>query len=191
MVVTCLDSDYPLIRFATGPSSSMNSGTISSLKTWVRSRWLKQRPSGRLVIDRAKVAAENEAKLGVVRRLLERHRGDRVLIIARGRIVAEGSPQALINEYASREVLELRFPIGDAETHAADVDGIGERTETLPDRILIYVHDGDEALAEVHRRGLEPVGSLVRRASLEDVFVRLTTRENELVPAPAEEVHDA
>ena len=101
---------------------------------------------------------------------------DRLVVMDRGHIVAEGSPRALIQEHATREVLELRFPIGDAEAHAPDVDGIGERTETLPDRILIYVHDGDAALAEVHGRGLEPVGSLVRRASLEDVFLRLTGR---------------
>ena len=101
---------------------------------------------------------------------------DRLVVMDRGRIVAEGSPRALIEEHATREVLELRFPIGDAEAHAPDVDGVGERIETLPDRILIYVHDGDAALAEVHRRGLEPVGSLVRRASLEDVFLRLTGR---------------
>jgi lipooligosaccharide transport system ATP-binding protein len=101
---------------------------------------------------------------------------DRLVVMDRGRIVAEGSPRSLIDQHATREVLELRFPIGDAEALAPDVDGVGDRGETLPDRILIYVHDGDGALAEVHRRGLEPIGSLVRRASLEDVFLRLTGR---------------
>jgi lipooligosaccharide transport system ATP-binding protein len=101
---------------------------------------------------------------------------DRLVVMDRGRIVAEGSPRSLIERHATREVLELRFPVGDAETLAPDVAGIGDRVETLPDRILIYVHDGDGALSEVHRRGLEPVGSLVRRASLEDVFLRLTGR---------------
>jgi lipooligosaccharide transport system ATP-binding protein len=101
---------------------------------------------------------------------------DRLVVMDRGHIVAEGSPRSLIQQHATREVLELRFPIGAAEHHATEVDGIGERIETLPDRILIYAHDGDEALAEIHRRGLEPIGSLVRRASLEDVFLRLTGR---------------
>ena len=101
---------------------------------------------------------------------------DRLVVMDRGSIVAEGSPRALIAEHATREVLELRFPLGEAENVEPDVAGIGERTETLPDRLLLYVHDGDGALAEVHRRGLEPVGSLVRRASLEDVFLRLTGR---------------
>ena len=101
---------------------------------------------------------------------------DRLVVMDRGHIVAKGSPRSLIQQHATREVLELRFPIGAAEQHAPEVNGIGERIETLPDRILIYAHDGDEALAEIHRRGLEPIGSLVRRASLEDVFLRLTGR---------------
>jgi lipooligosaccharide transport system ATP-binding protein len=105
---------------------------------------------------------------------------DRLVVMDRGRIVAEGSPRGLIDEYATREVLELRFVTGevggDAVGSDIDVGGIGERCETLPDRILIYAHDGEDALAEVHRRGLDPVGSLVRRSSLEDVFLRLTGR---------------
>ena len=105
---------------------------------------------------------------------------DRLVVMDQGRIVAEGSPRGLIDEYATREVLELRFVTGDVgDTDALpdiDVDGIGDRSETLPDRILIYAHDGEAALAEVHRRGLDPVGSLVRRSSLEDVFLRLTGR---------------
>jgi lipooligosaccharide transport system ATP-binding protein len=105
---------------------------------------------------------------------------DRLVVMDQGRIVAEGSPRGLIDEYATREVLELRFVTGDVGDADAlpdvDVDGIGDRSETLPDRILIYAHDGEAALAEVHRRGLDPVGSLVRRSSLEDVFLRLTGR---------------
>ncbi len=105
---------------------------------------------------------------------------DRLVVMDQGRIVAEGSPRGLIDEYATREVLELRFVTGDVGDvdglPDVDVDGIGERSELLPDRILIYAHDGEAALAEVHRRGLDPVGSLVRRSSLEDVFLRLTGR---------------
>ena len=103
---------------------------------------------------------------------------DRLVVMDHGHIVAEGSPRGLIEEHATREVLELRFRAGDTDTAAVtvDIEGIGDRVETLPDRILIYVHDGDHALSEVHRRGIEPVGSLVRRSSLEDVFLRLTGR---------------
>ena len=105
---------------------------------------------------------------------------DRLVVMDQGRIVAEGSPRGLIDEYATREVLELRFVTGDVgDTEVLpdlDIEGIGDRSETLPDRILIYAHDGESALAEVHRRGLDPVGSLVRRSSLEDVFLRLTGR---------------
>ena len=105
---------------------------------------------------------------------------DRLVVMDQGRIVAEGSPRKLIDEYATREVLELRFVTGDVgdelDASGVDIEGIGERSETLPDRILIYAHDGEAALGEVHRRGLDPVGSLVRRSSLEDVFLRLTGR---------------
>ncbi len=117
---------------------------------------------------------------------------DRLVVMDGGRIVAEGSPRGLIEQHATREVLELRLhreeigiesaagdPHGVAagdEAALASIDGIGDRQEVLPDRVLIYAHDGEAALAEVHRRGIEPVGSLVRRSSLEDVFLRLTGR---------------
>ena len=112
---------------------------------------------------------------------------DRLVVMDGGRIVAEGSPRGLINEYATREVLELRLHRGalgetadavarEDASALSSIDGIGDRSEVLPDRILIYAHDGEAALSEVHRRGIEPVGSLVRRSSLEDVFLRLTGR---------------
>jgi lipooligosaccharide transport system ATP-binding protein len=101
---------------------------------------------------------------------------DRLVVMDGGHIVAEGAPRALIDQHSTREVLELRFAGGDNEARARDLAGIGDRSETLPDRILIYAHDGEHALAEVHRRGLDPLGSLVRRSSLEDVFLRLTGR---------------
>mgnify|MGYP001815890916 CR=1 FL=1 len=111
---------------------------------------------------------------------------DRLVVMDGGRIVAEGSPRGLIEQHATREVLELRLhrdTVGDVAGQAdrdaaalATIDGIGDRQEVLPDRVLIYAHDGEAALAEVHGRGVEPVGSLVRRSSLEDVFLRLTGR---------------
>ncbi|MBG7604139.1 MAG: ABC transporter ATP-binding protein [Actinobacteria bacterium] len=101
---------------------------------------------------------------------------DRLVVMDEGRIAAEGSPRNLIDRYSTREVLELRFAIGENDANAATLEGIGERCELLPDRILIYDDDGEEALGEVHRRGVDPVASLVRRSSLEDVFLRLTGR---------------
>jgi lipooligosaccharide transport system ATP-binding protein len=101
---------------------------------------------------------------------------DRLVVVDKGRIMAEGSPAALIREHSSREVLEVRFGSERNATAAADLQGIGDRLEALPDRILIYSADGEEALAEVTRRGLEPLTSLVRRSSLEDVFLKLTGR---------------
>ena len=101
---------------------------------------------------------------------------DRLVVMDQGRIVAEGSPRSLIDRYATREVLELRFPAGSNEEAAPRVVGIGERQELLPDRILVYAGDGEAALAEAHARGLQPESALVRRASLEDVFLLLTGR---------------
>ncbi|MFI5844347.1 ABC transporter ATP-binding protein [Catenuloplanes sp. NPDC051500] len=101
---------------------------------------------------------------------------DRLVVMDAGKIVAEGSPRALIERYSTREVVELRFQAESQSGFAAKLDGIGERAEELPDRILLYAADGDAALAEVHARGLTPSGALVRRSSLEDVFLHLTGR---------------
>ena len=101
---------------------------------------------------------------------------DRLVVIDKGRIVAEGSPAELIRTYATREVLEVRFGSGRNEAAAGVLDGVGERREVLPDRVLVYADNGEHALQAVTERGLEPVTSLVRRSSLEDVFLRLTGR---------------
>lgn len=101
---------------------------------------------------------------------------DRLVVVDKGRIMAEGSPAALIREYSSREVLEVRFG-SDRNAEAAErLAGVGERLEVLPDRILVYSDNGEAALDELSHRGLEPITSLVRRSSLEDVFLRLTGR---------------
>ena len=101
---------------------------------------------------------------------------DRLVVMDHGRIVAEGSPQQLIAEHVSREVAELRFGIDANATAAERVGDLGERVEVLADRLLLYTDDGEAALRAVHERGLRPVSTLVRRASLEDVFLRMTGR---------------
>jgi lipooligosaccharide transport system ATP-binding protein len=101
---------------------------------------------------------------------------DLLVVMDHGRIVAEGSPRELIDNYSTREVLELRFDIDDHATQAEQVAGIGERVEVLPDRLLVYTDNGDEAAAKVHAAGIEPLSSLVRRSTLEDVFLTLTGR---------------
>jgi len=101
---------------------------------------------------------------------------DRLLVMDHGQIVAEGSPAALIQQYSTREVLELRFG---SDRNAALVErlrGYADSIEALPDRLLLYTADGEAVLARVRADGLDPVTSLVRRASLEDVFLRLTGR---------------
>jgi lipooligosaccharide transport system ATP-binding protein len=101
---------------------------------------------------------------------------DRLVIMDDGKIVAEGPPRELIGRYSTREVVELRFGVEALDGYTSKLDGIGGRTEVLPDRILLYADDGDAAVREVHERNLHPSGVLVRRASLEDVFLHLTGR---------------
>ena len=102
---------------------------------------------------------------------------DRLVVMDQGKIVAEGSPAELIAQYCSREVLELRFEPGSSNGTAEKVAGLAERIEALPDRLLLYTTDGEASLAAAHRRGVQPVASLVRRSTLEDVFLRLTGRQ--------------
>jgi ABC-2 type transport system ATP-binding protein len=101
---------------------------------------------------------------------------DRLVVMDKGRIVAEGSPAALIAKHSTREVLELRFAPGEQESSARTVEDLADRVEVLPDRVLLYTAAGESTLEQVHARGARPVSSLVRRSSLEDVFLRLTGR---------------
>ncbi len=101
---------------------------------------------------------------------------DRLVVVDTGTIMAEGTPASLIREYSTREVLEVRFGSDRNAEVAPRLEGIGERVEVLPDRILVYSDDGEAELARLTERGLHPLTSLVRRSSLEDVFLRLTGR---------------
>jgi len=101
---------------------------------------------------------------------------DRLAVMDRGKVAAEDSPAALIARYSTREVVELRFSPTENEAMAAKLDGLVGRLEILPDRLLLYTDDGDGTLAEVHSLGCHPDSSLVRRSTLEDVFLRLTGR---------------
>ena len=111
---------------------------------------------------------------------------DRLVVMDKGVVAAMGSPAELIRTHSSREVAELRFGLAGSaadhnphEAHAAevaDLGGLADRVEVLPDRLLVYTADGDAVLEAVHGRGLRPVATLVRRSTLEDVFLRLTGR---------------
>lgn len=101
---------------------------------------------------------------------------DRIVVVDKGQIMAEGTPASLIRDHSSREVLEVRFGSEHNQQVAPRLAGIGDRVDVLPDRVLIYTDNGEAALVEVAERGLEPITSLVRRSSLEDVFLRLTGR---------------
>jgi lipooligosaccharide transport system ATP-binding protein len=101
---------------------------------------------------------------------------DRIVVMDNGKIMAEGSPAALIAEYSSKEVLELRFGSNKNADSARELAGYGDRLEILPDRILIYCADAESVLEKINHDGMKPLTSLVRRSSLEDVFLRLTGR---------------
>lgn len=101
---------------------------------------------------------------------------DRLVVVDKGVIMAEGTPAELIRRYSSREVLELRFGSDRNAEIAQALQGRGDRIEVLPDRILVYTADGEGELERISEAGLNPLTSLVRRASLEDVFLRLTGR---------------
>jgi lipooligosaccharide transport system ATP-binding protein len=102
---------------------------------------------------------------------------DRLVIMDKGKIVAEGSPRDLIERYSAREVVELRFDDGSRPDDLGYwTEGLVSRTESLPDRVLLYTDDGDAASHGLHERGLVPESILVRRSTLEDVFLHLTGR---------------
>jgi lipooligosaccharide transport system ATP-binding protein len=102
---------------------------------------------------------------------------DRLVIMDEGRIVAEGSPRQLIDRHSTREVVELRFAVPEQQDAAVPrLDGLGARIEPVADRVLIYTDSGDDTVAALSERGLHPESVLVRRSSLEDVFLLLTGR---------------
>jgi lipooligosaccharide transport system ATP-binding protein len=100
---------------------------------------------------------------------------DRLVIMDNGKIVAEGSPRSLIERFATRDVVELRFPVG-ATVDESELDGLAKRIEVLPDRTLLYTDNADQTLVDFTERHLNIESTIVRRASLEDVFLRLTGR---------------
>jgi lipooligosaccharide transport system ATP-binding protein len=101
---------------------------------------------------------------------------DRLVVMDHGTIVAEGAPRDLIAQHSTREVVELRFGTDSHEELHHRLAPFAQRVEVLPDRILLYVDEGDDTLRELHAAGIVPASALVRRSSLEDVFLRLTGR---------------
>ncbi|MDP9244782.1 MAG: ABC transporter ATP-binding protein [Chloroflexota bacterium] len=101
---------------------------------------------------------------------------DRLVVMDKAKIVAEGSPRELIDQHSTREVLELRVTDAVRDHLDGRLDGLAERIETLPDRLLLYTADGEQTLDQVHKREIPVESALVRRSTLEDVFLRLTGR---------------
>ena len=108
---------------------------------------------------------------------------ERLIVVDQGRIMAEGSPSALISKHSTREVLELRFGMDRNQEQAEQLTALlssasvgFSHVEVLPDRLLVYASSAESALERIHSVGMQPITSLVRRSSLEDVFLRLTGR---------------
>ena len=101
---------------------------------------------------------------------------DRLVVMDKAKIAAEGSPAELIAEFSTREVVELRFAPGEQDQAVQKLDGVATRIEELPDRVLLYTANGDQTTHEIAQRGIHPETTVVRRSTLEDVFLRLTGR---------------
>src|SRR5204862_1814430 len=102
---------------------------------------------------------------------------DRLVVMDKGKIAAEGSPVELIRRYSTREGVELRFAAAQPpEEIAGRINGLARRLEVLPDRLLLYTDNGASTASHIHQLGLEPESLLVRRSTLEDVFLHLTGR---------------
>ena len=101
---------------------------------------------------------------------------DRLVVMDQGKIAAEGSPRQLIQRYAPREVVELRLQEGAKDDAVLKMDGLAQRSEILADRVLLYTDDAEATQHGLHERGIDPEQVLVRRSTLEDVFLRLTGR---------------
>jgi lipooligosaccharide transport system ATP-binding protein len=102
---------------------------------------------------------------------------DRLAVMDKGRIIASGTPRELVERYVAKEVIELRFPPGTAPAMAAAFDGAAKRVDALADRLLIYTDDGDATTGHLAKLPVAPTSTLVRRSSLEDVFMTLTGRQ--------------
>jgi lipooligosaccharide transport system ATP-binding protein len=101
---------------------------------------------------------------------------DRLVVMDQGKIAAEGSPRQLIQRYAPREVVELRFGEDEKDTAVLRLEGLAQRSEVLADRVLLYTDNAEATQHGLHERGIDPEQVLVRRSTLEDVFLRLTGR---------------
>ena len=101
---------------------------------------------------------------------------DHLVVMDKAKIVAEGSPRQLIDQHSTREVLELRVTDAVRDGLDGQLETLADRVEALPDRFLLYTADGERTLEQVNQRQIPIESALVRRSSLEDVFLRLTGR---------------
>jgi lipooligosaccharide transport system ATP-binding protein len=102
---------------------------------------------------------------------------NRLVIMDEGSIVAEGEPGGLVRQHVGREVLELHVADEcDAEELVASLDGRLDGHDFTEDALMLYASDAERLLEEIDQERYPTESALVRRASLEDVFLRLTGR---------------
>jgi lipooligosaccharide transport system ATP-binding protein len=98
---------------------------------------------------------------------------DRLLIMDHGRILVEGKPADLIRQYVGQDVIEIAEP--DAALRAY-VETRRLQHEDFGHRMIIYEGNGGSLYHEISKHYCQE-GCILRMATLEDVFLKLTGRE--------------
>jgi lipooligosaccharide transport system ATP-binding protein len=102
---------------------------------------------------------------------------DRLVIMDQGRIISQGQPHELVAKHIGREVLELEIDEGyPVDELMPSLAGRYDSYEVTEDRLLLYTDDAEALLASIDHSRFACERSIVRRATLEDVFLRLTGR---------------
>ncbi|MEZ5991727.1 MAG: ABC transporter ATP-binding protein [Planctomycetota bacterium] len=105
---------------------------------------------------------------------------DTLVIMDKGKIVAEGAPRDLIKQHVSTHVVEIEAPHGarsvSERPEVSEITALATRFEQHHDRLLLlYVDNGEEVIAKATQL-LPDAETLIRRSTLEDVFLKITGR---------------
>jgi lipooligosaccharide transport system ATP-binding protein len=101
---------------------------------------------------------------------------DRLVIMEGGKIVAGGSPDALVEKHVSPQVLEFRADAGHVVRLREVLERAADSVDESGGTLFAYTSDADELLRAVRESGVEVENTMFRKAGLEDVFLRLTGR---------------
>jgi lipooligosaccharide transport system ATP-binding protein len=101
---------------------------------------------------------------------------DRVAIMDQGRIVDEGVPQVLIQKHIGREVLEVRVSEPMGSQILAFSSSMVKGYDSYRDLLVLYTDEAERVLEKIKSSEIKTDYTLIRRSSLEDVFLKLTGR---------------